>query len=203
MLLKFLTLRLKKKDCDILFYDLFLLISFKSLFVSNKRQKGNRSRLREELGRNKNSRGRGNHTQFLDSVSPLGPSPWGSGNSVEEDAGRLWEPVGMEDTEETVLPRHNGTKAHENLKRLGQCTQGLHRSKPFGILAVRWKMDTAPTRKPKPIFNWQLLIKEENFLQTPCLVDCEHKTNLMVFLEMFCFICFVLGLLFCCCLLFF
>lgn len=129
MSIRFLTLRLKK-EIVILFY-LILLISIKSQFVSNKRQKGSRSRLGEDQGRKENSR------SWESTLNPrlgisVGSLPLGFRGFCKGGHRKLWDPVGMEDIEETVLQKQR-TKAHRNLQRLWQLAQSLHSSKPDGI----------------------------------------------------------------------
>lgn len=68
----------------------------------------------------------------LNGMSTSSLSLQGSGNCVEEE--RLSEPVGTEDTKETVCSSHNRTDA----QRLWQHAEGLHKSQPDGALALRW-----------------------------------------------------------------
>jgi len=51
--------------------------------------------------------------------------------------------MGMEETKETRPPRHKRTEVHMNPQRLGQHTQGLHRSKSNTVLGLRGKMNTS------------------------------------------------------------
>lgn len=121
MSIRFLTLRLKK-EIVILFY-LILLISIKSQFVSNKRQKGNRSRLGEDQGRKENSRG-GESTLSPRLGISIGSLPLGFRGFCKGGHRKLWDPVGMEDIEETVCSRN------KVLKHMGTCRDygSLHRA---------------------------------------------------------------------------
>lgn len=64
---------------------------------------------------------RGRHS-VLKGLFPSNLLPQGSGNYVEEEAERLQEPEGMEDTKETVSSRHNGTDTHELTETVAACT---------------------------------------------------------------------------------
>lgn len=73
----------------------------------------------------------------LETLNPKGerkflPYPHSSGNPVKEETGRVQESVGMEDSKQTVAPRHSSPDACMNSRRLWWHTQAL----PDGVPAV-------------------------------------------------------------------
>lgn len=180
MLIRFLSLRLKK-EIVILFYPI-ILISIKSQFVSNKRQKGSRSRLGEDQGRMGNSRGGGSTLNPRLGVS-VGSLPWGSGDSVRRTQ-KIVRPSGDGGYWRNSVLQKQRTKAHGNLLRLWQLAQSLHSSKPEGIWPKRWEVDTVPSLKPEAIFHRSASSTSSRW---------PTGNNSMVFLEMFYLICFDFG----------
>lgn len=106
----------------------------------------------------------------------------------------------MDNTKETVSPRHNRIDAHWNAQRLWKYAQGLHRSK-IGFSTKRKKWSWCPILNQETVSSWQLLAKEKLVLsngvhwiikypqgETPCpAVKGQHKTKSLVLLENFLF----------------
>lgn len=80
----------------------------------------------------------------------------GSGSCVEEEAERLEEAEGMDDTKETVSSNHNRTDTHELTETDMTACTGLARSKSDGVLALRARSGHKPpslTKMLSPIDN--------------------------------------------------
>lgn len=106
----------------------------------------------------------------------------------------------MDNTKETVSPRHNRIDAHWNAQRLWKYAQGLHRSK-IGFSTKRKKWSWCPILNQETVSSWQLLAKEKLVLsngvhwiikypqgETPCpAVKGQHKTKSLVLLGDFLF----------------
>lgn len=70
-------------------------------------------------------------------MSPSNLCPQGSVNTAENKIERLEEPVRMVNIKESRMPKQSRTNTHTHAQTLWQHRQGLHRSVPDGVSALR------------------------------------------------------------------
>lgn len=127
------------------------------------------------------------------------PSPWSSGNSVEEKAERLWEPVATEDTQRnSAFYTQQDLCTYKLTVSVAACTGPAQSWDQWGP-SHDGESTQAPIPNPEAISNWQQ-VWIENFVfssgislgiqailkdrhQSLPVVDGQHKTNSTVISE--------------------
>ena len=88
---------------------------------------------------------------------------WGSGNYMEEESERLWDPEVMEDNRKWMSFRHK-TDTHINSQRWLKHAQDVHRCTSEGIPVLRWDVKAGSMPNQEGIANWHLLAEETSVL---------------------------------------
>ena len=104
---------------------------------------------------------------------------------LRKRSGKIVRSSGDENTKEFVPSRHKRTDAHMNSQRLREHTQGLHRSKPDGVLVLIGEQTLAPISVPEAISKCQPLATQKFY---PIESYWVQQTTNKVLLEMICLI---------------